>query len=273
MSKKLLQLLARNRQVALKGEQQRGFSIVKAEASNEATVYIYDAIVSDQFEAEYWGGICPQNFVPEFMAIEAATIHVHINSPGGDVFAGQTIASAFRNHKAKIIAHIDGICASVATVIACACDEVVMAKGAMYMIHNSWTIALGDRNDLREQATLMEQIDGNMADQYAARTGMKATDCAALMDAETWMNAEDAVAKKFADRIDEGKQADASWDLSAYAHAPKALEKPAPKTTPAPAPAASADDQYASEERRERLGQRVRLAALLAPTAHAPLAQ
>lgn len=217
MKSKLIQLLLDNRSAAKSlAPQQR---IIQAEGSNEATIYLYDPIVSDRWEAEYFGGVCPQDFVPQLASINADTIHLRINSPGGDVFAAQAMCTAIKQHAAKVIAHIDGVAASAATSIACACDEVVMSDGSMYMIHNAWTIALGDKNDFIETASLLEKIDGALADIYSARTGKKKEEMAAYMDAETWFSAKEAIDIGLADKMAETK-AKNSWNLSAYAKAP-----------------------------------------------------
>jgi ATP-dependent Clp protease protease subunit len=82
------------------------------------------------------------------------------------------------------------------------CDEVLIAPAAMFMIHNAWTIAMGDRNDLLDTAALLEKVDGTLAAKYAARTGMKAEEVAKLMDAETWYTGQEAVDARFADGLD-----------------------------------------------------------------------
>lgn len=249
MSKRLFQLLAENRAQALKGGAQS--KIVQAEGSDEATIYLYDPIVSDKLEAEYWGGVCAQDFVPQIAAITAKTIHLRINSPGGDVFAGQTIAAALERHSAKVIGHIDGLAASAATGVACACDEIVMSSGAFYMIHNAWTFAMGNRHDLQSTVGLLEKVDGVMADNYAESSGQTKEQCAAWMDAETWFTAEEAVANGFASSIEDGKSVSNKWNLAAYANAPKAFIAPPPEED---------KTQYAADDHRIRQQQRLELA-------------
>ena len=117
----LLQLLAENRHTYVPMAQR----IQRAEGSDEVTLYLYDPIVSDRWMAEYWGGVCPQDFVPAVRAIEAETIHLRINCPGGDVFAAEAMCQALREHDATVHAHIEGLAASAATSITCACDKVL----------------------------------------------------------------------------------------------------------------------------------------------------
>ena len=232
MNSKLLKLLSENRSAAKAIAPSS--RIVQSAGSKEATLYIYDPIVSDATEAEFFGGVCPQDLVPQLLALDAEVINLRINSPGGDVFAAQAISTALKQHPAKVVAHIDGVAASAATAIACACDEVVIAEGSLYMIHNAWTMALGDRNDFLETAALLEKIDGMLADTYVARTGKEKEELSALMDAETWFTADEAVEMGFADRKAETKAKNA-WNLSAYAKAPPPDPANEPKDEPAAA--------------------------------------
>lgn len=196
----------------------------KAEAN---TIYLYDVIVSDEADAE-WGGVAPKAFIDALKAM-SGTVHLRINSPGGDVFGATAMAQAMREYKGEIVAHIDGLAASAASVIAAGADRVVMAPGSMLMIHNSWTLAFGNRNDFRATADLLEKVDGQIAQAYAAKSGGTAADFAPLMDAETWFTPEEAVSAKLADEIAADKpKAYASWDLSVFAKAPQAM---APVTT------------------------------------------
>lgn len=218
---------------------------------DETTIYIYDAIVSDEDTAYWWGGVSAEALVPEIRAVKGGTVRLRINSPGGDVFAAQAICQAIRETGAKVIAHIDGYAASAATVIATAADEVEIAAGGFYMIHNAWTWAMGNANDLTATAGLLSKIDGSLAAQYAKKSGMAVDDVRAAMDAETWYTAEEAVAAGLVDRVAAGEKAEASWDMSAYAKAPKIANEPAPP------------DPAATEEHRARQQQRISMLARL----------
>lgn len=215
----------------------RGRGFLRAEASadaDEATLYLYDSIVSDEMTAEWWGGIAPQTFVKELLAIDAATIHLRINSPGGDVFAGRVMEQALRETKAKVIAHIDGYAASAASYIALAANEVVIAEGGFFMIHKAWSIGWGNSDDLLHLAGLLEKVDQSLVDTYARETGQERQQILDWMAAETWFNADEALLYGFADRLaEDAVKTSASFDMSAYAHAPKAAERftgqPAPR--------------------------------------------
>lgn len=202
----------------------RGFFRAEAaEGGEEATIYLYDQIVSDELTAEWWGGVAPQSFVKELLAIDAPVIHLRINSPGGDVFAGRVMEQAIREHKSKVIAHIDGYAASAASYVALAADEVVIAPGGMFMIHKAWSVGWGNSADLMHLANLLDKIDGTLADTYVRETKNERQQILDWMAAETWFTADEAVEHGFADSIAEASKAAAQvkFDLSAYANAPK----------------------------------------------------
>jgi ATP-dependent Clp protease protease subunit len=226
-NRNLLQLLARNRAAP------RRFDV--SANADEATVYLYDVIVSDELTAEWLGGVAPESFVKALNAITASTLHLRINSPGGDVFAARAIESAIRAHPARVVAHIDGYAASAASIVAVAADEIEIASGGFYMIHNAWTVAYGNANELMDTAAILEKVDGTLAETYAQRTKQPVATIREWMAAETWFTGAEAVANGFADRLYEAAPK-ASWDLAVYNHAPKA---PAPAKADAPAPTAS----------------------------------
>lgn len=246
MHNRLVKLLADNRQAA-----SRRFEVRNAAAS-EAEIFLYDAIVDDQLEADWYGGVAPQSFVKELRAISADVIHLRINSPGGSVFAARAIEQSLREHKARVVVHIDGLAASAATFIAMAGDEIIMSKGALFMIHKAWTIAYGNADDLLNTATLLDKIDGTLTQTYADRTGQKTDQVAEWMAAETWFTADEAVANGFADSVADSP-VKAAWNLSAYANAPANDVEPEPDPDPDPV-------AYASDEHRARQSQRLTLA-------------
>lgn len=223
MANQLLKLLASNKARPAAMPQSR---IETEKEGDTVTIYIYDAIVSDDITAQWWGGVSAETLVPEIRNIKGGTINLRINSPGGDVFAAQAVCQAIRDTGAKVVAKIDGYAASAATVIAAAADECEISEGGFYMIHNAWTFAMGNASDMTATAALLNKVDGTLAAQYAKKSGMDVDDVRAAMDAETWYTADEAVAAGLVDRIAEGKKAEASWNMSAYAKAPKALVKP-----------------------------------------------
>lgn len=125
-------------------------------------------------------------------------ITVHINSPGGNVFEGIAIYNILREHKGIVDVKILGLAASAASVIAMAGDTIQIPKSGFLMIHNTWVVASGDRNDLREYADTLEPMDAAIAEVYADRSGEKVAVVRKMMDKETWMGGAEAVDKGFA---------------------------------------------------------------------------
>jgi len=199
----------------------RGRGLFAVETSGEeATIYLYDFIVSDSL----YGGVSAIDFVKQLMAINAKTIHLRINSPGGEVFAGQAIAQAIREHSANIIAHVDGYAASAASWIALACNEVVIAEGGMFMIHKAMTVAFGNADDMRQTVALLDKVDSVLIASYAKETGNDESTIHDWMAAETWFTAQESIDHGFADRIAESPPKNTTqWNLSAWEKAPKSL--------------------------------------------------
>jgi ATP-dependent Clp protease protease subunit len=219
--------MMKNLMALFMANQQKPRDLRVENAGKEATVYIYDVI------GGWYGGVDAQAFAQQIDAIDADTINVRINSPGGDVFDGRAIATALKNSKARVVAHIDGLAASSASWIALAADEVVMAQGAFFMIHNSWTMTMGDKRDMTDSAKLLDQIDASFVADYAKRTGQPESQISDWMNDETWFSADDAVKNGFADRIHDGEKATGNtWNLAAYANAPKELVEPQPEGGP-----------------------------------------
>jgi ATP-dependent Clp protease, protease subunit len=189
---------------------------------NEATIYLHGVI------GGWWGDIDETAFIKALNDIDAQTIHIRIDSPGGDVFAARAMMTAIAQHKAEVIAHVDGLAASAATGICMACDKVEISQGAGFMIHNAWTIAIGNKSDMSDVAELLGKIDAGLANDYARRTGKTSEEVVAWMDAETWFTADEAKEHGFADEVVEvvKKRNSNNWDLSAYKNAPKAKETP-----------------------------------------------
>lgn len=211
---KLLNLLANN---AKRGE-------FRAEGN---TIYLYDTIVASDADAQWFGGVSAETFVKTLAGMKG-DVALHINSPGGDVFAGVAMAQAIRAYAGKVVAHVDGLAASAASAVAVAADEAIMAPGSMLMIHNAWTIALGNRHDFMDTAALLEKIDGDLAQAYAKRSGGDPADFAAMMDKETWLTADETVEMGLANAIAPEKSPEtaqnlAKFDLSAFEAAPVAV--------------------------------------------------
>lgn len=198
----------------------RGRFDIKVEAGG-ATIYLYDAIVDTDMDAEWLGGVSAESFVRALADTDADVIHLRINSPGGSVFGARAMETALRQNRAHVVAHIDGLAASAASFIAMAGDEIEIAEGGFLMIHKAWSLAMGNADEMRHEADLLDKIDDTLANTYAAKTGIDRADIADMLAAETWFTGAEAVERGFADRIAADAPAADAWDLSAYSNAPK----------------------------------------------------
>lgn len=163
-------------------------------AADDTTITIYDMIGSDGWSE----GVTAKRIGAALRSIGSRDVTALINSPGGDFFEGLAIYNLLREHPHKITVKVVGLAASAASVIAMAGDEIQVAKSGFLMIHNAWSIVIGNRHDLRSAADVMDQFDASMADLYAAAAGIDVKEAAAMMDAETWMNGQAAVDAGFA---------------------------------------------------------------------------
>lgn len=176
-----------------------------------AELLIYDVIGRD-----FWGEGVDATGVINFLAEQDddAEIHVRINSPGGSAFDGAAIYNVLAQNDRRVVVHIDGLAASAASLVAMAGDEIRMASNAIMMIHNASGITVGTAADHEKSIEMLRTVDESMAKAYAARGGLGLPDVKEIMDAETWMGAEEAEGYGFADIITEPKEASASWGRS-----------------------------------------------------------
>lgn len=215
---------------------QSWYRITNAASSDEAEVMLYD-------EVGGWYGATADQFIADLRGVTAPNLRVRINSPGGSVFEGIAIANALRSHPANVIVQVDGIAASIASVIAMAGDRIEMAPNTMLMIHDASGLCMGNAADMEEMAELLDLISDNIADAYAARAGGTRDEWRARMRAETWYLPEDAVANGLADEAtsvpkqgeptapDEEDEPDMAraFDLAAYGYTgPARPEQPKP---------------------------------------------
>ena len=197
------------------------------EGEKPAMIYIYDEI--SPF------GVNASNFVGDLAGVEAGSIELHINSPGGSVFDGVAIYQALKDHPATVNVVVDSLAASAASFIAMAGDSVAVARNGQFMVHKAQGFAAGDDDTLMQLADILRRQNENIADIYAQRTGGDKDAWLDLMKAETWFNADEAKAVGLADEIrggdkdeDEPDETQNSFDLSMFNFAGR---------TKAPAPA------------------------------------
>lgn len=176
---------------------ERWASTAFAAASDPATtITIYDVIGED-----FWtgGGFTAKRMSAALRSIGEKPVTVAINSPGGDMFEGLAIFNMLKDHKQEVTVKVMGLAASAASLIAMAGDQILMGQGSFLMIHNAWGVVVGNRHDMRAGADLFEPFDAAMSDIYAARSGQDVAEIQKMMDAETFINAKDALALGFAD--------------------------------------------------------------------------
>jgi len=169
-----------------------------ADKADDRTISVFDVIGQDFWTGE---GVTAKRVGSALRALGAGPVTVNINSPGGDLFEGLAIYNLLREHRGEVTVKVLGVAASAASIIAMAGDTVEIARAGFLMIHNTWVVAVGNRNDMREVADQLEPFDRAMADIYAARTGMDAKAAGKLMDKETWIGGADAVDQGFADAL------------------------------------------------------------------------
>ena len=210
-------------------------------AADEAELFLYDEIGA-------WGTLA-EDFIAELKQVTAPKLRVRISSPGGSVFEGVALANALRAHPGEVTVQIDGIAASIASVIAMAGDRVVIQPQAMIMVHEAAGGCLGNAKDMQDMADLLDKISNNIAGAYAAKAGGDVAEWRQVMVKETWYTAEEAVDAGLADEMVQPKKKPApddepemrTFDLTAYGyHGPRQPEAPKPGPPAAtPAPAAS----------------------------------
>lgn len=171
---------------------------IQMKGEEAAEIYIY----SDIGESWWGDGVTAKAIADQLKELKGVKkIDVRLNSYGGDVFDGLAIYRQLTDHAAEVTTHIDGIAYSAASVIAMAGDNIRIANGGQIMIHDAWTIAIGNAEELRDTANRVDMTSQELAKLYAARTKRTETEVRDWMRAETWMTAQEAVDRGFADEI------------------------------------------------------------------------
>ncbi len=179
----------------------------KALENGATEIYVYD-------EIGFWG-ITAKDFARDLKELDPkGEINLRINSPGGSVTDGIAIYNLLKNHKAKVNTFVDGLAASMASVIAMAGDTITMPENALMMIHNPWGGAMGDADELRKTADVLDKMKTALVSAYVNKTGLADTEIASLMTAETWMTGAEALEKGFATQITDEVNLQASFDTS-----------------------------------------------------------
>ena len=187
------------------GDQGKKFWKIRNEADMEqAEMLLYGEIASET----WWGDeVTPKDFAADLNALGGKDLLLRINSPGGDVFAANAIQNQLKDYKGKVTAKIDGMCASAATIVACGADTVTMPANAVYMIHNPAVGLIGyyDSGELAHMSTYLATIKDTILASYQQKVGDTLTKVklSHMMDNETWMSAEEALANGFIDTVED----------------------------------------------------------------------
>ena len=192
------------------------YSMKNVAETQSVEVMIYDEIGTF--------GVDAKSFIDEIKTIsDDKSVLLRINSPGGSVVDGLAIYDAVNRLPQKVTSRIEGIAASMASVIALAADEVVMSENSLYMIHNVWGGEVGDADDLRKAADLMDKMGERLVNIYVSKTGKSEEQIRAWMDEETWFNSSEAVEAGFVNFVEEPVKIAAKFDINKYDYKNKAL--------------------------------------------------
>ena len=203
------------------------YLMIKQEAKkNTANMFIDGEIVTDEWEDSDTSAAGFRDALKEIGDVK--TINLHINSPGGSVFEGIAICNMLKQNSAHINVYVDGLAASIASVIAMSGDTIYMPANAMLMIHNPWTMAVGNAEELRKQANDLDRITQASVETYLAKAGDKLDKetLKQLMDDETWLTAQEAVDYGLADEVLGANKVAASIDkhfMQRYRNVPEQL--------------------------------------------------
>ena len=221
-------------------------------AGTSAEISIYEEIGM--------GGVTPASFISQLTALGKIPITVRINSLGGSVFDGLAIYNLLRDHVGGVTIKIDGVAASMASVVAMAGTRVIMSESALMMIHNPNSEVAGEASDLRNMAQVLDQVKNSLVAAYHRKTKMAPNKIAIMMDAETWMSATEALALGFIDAVEKSAVVVAKFDISRMPTLPAKFQNlmseptnipetpatPAPVATPATTPTNATAEEVAA---------------------------
>jgi ATP-dependent Clp protease protease subunit len=190
-----------------------------ARAPATAELLIYNEITSH-------GGVSAKDIDTQLKAMGSLqSLTVRINSPGGEVPQAASIYNMLERLKAggtRIVVWVDGLAASAASWIAMVGDEIIMPENALMMIHNPAGLVVGDAGEMRDLASVLDKVKQSMVVAYAKKSRKPPFEVEAIMDAETWYTADEAVAAGFADRVEQPVRIAASFDAGKFARHPPA---------------------------------------------------
>jgi ATP-dependent Clp protease protease subunit len=181
---------------------------IKNKSPDVGEIYIYGEITDEKWSDEQ---TTPKEILEKINTIkDARNVYLYINSPGGSVYSGITIYNLLCRLNGMLTVIVDGIAASAASVVAMAGKRIMMSTGAMMMIHEARGAAVGSSGDMRDTADILDLCNSTISDIYSKKTLLEKTKILAMMKAETWFDADSAVANRFADAVEPGKKVLAS---------------------------------------------------------------
>jgi ATP-dependent protease ClpP protease subunit len=186
----------------------RWYNLATNDETGEASAYLYDDI------GGY--GITAKDFIEEVNFLKAGRLNVRINSYGGEIDQGVAIYNYLKQRKDETYVYVDGIAASIASIIAMAGDKIIMGEAALMFIHNPWTMTAGDAESLQREAANLEKRKAALLAIYTEKTGLPADLLSQMMDEETLLNAEEAVSMGFADEMDSIKEPEMAFNSTMY---------------------------------------------------------
>ena len=181
---------------------------IEAKAGRSTCIHIYDEIGVH--------GITAKTFLEDLKKLKGKDVTIHINSTGGDVFQGQAIYTALKNYTGKVTVKIEGLAASMATIIALAADRVEMTSNSLFMIHSPMSNVFGNKSQMRKQINALEKVETTMLSVYKAKTNISEDEIEQMMARETWLSAHEALELGFVDEVLGAVKVVARYDLSGY---------------------------------------------------------
>ena len=181
---------------------------IESKKGKSTDIFIYDEIGVH--------GITAKSFLQDLKGLNGKDITLHINSTGGDVFEGQAIYTALKNYTGKVTAKIEGLAASMATVIALAADTIEMTSNSLFMIHSPMSNVFGNKSQMRKQINALEKVEATMLKVYSKRTGLDEDKISYMLDSETWLSADEAKEMGFVDSISGKVEIVAKYDITGF---------------------------------------------------------
>lgn len=181
---------------------------IEAKHGKSTDIHIYDEIGVH--------GVTAKSFLEDLKGLKGKDITVHINSTGGDVFQGQAIYTALKNYTGKVTVKIEGLAASMATVIALAADKIEMTANSLFMIHSPMSNVFGNKSQMRKQINALEKVESTMLNVYSKKTNLSEEKIALMLDTETWLSADEALEFGFVDEVIGKVSVVAKYDMSGF---------------------------------------------------------